>query len=110
MYHGIEGEQNKEIAAAVKDAVRDAIPYSTPLTMGANTSVLNTELRTAEANCAVAGFDISKYAPQSSHIQKLQRDMQRQMSSSFGTIQPVELDMTLAPTAGSYEQQECLAM
>lgn len=96
MYHGIEGEQNKEIAAAVKDAVRDAIPYSVNLEMSKNYPVLNTELRTAEANCAVAGFDISKYAPQSSHVRKLQRE--------------VQLDETLMPRQQEYEQEACMAM
>jgi hypothetical protein len=107
MYHGIEGEQNKEIAAAVKEAVRDAIPCSIPLTMGANTSVLNTELRTAEANCAVAGFDISKYAPKSSHVQKLEREAQGQTAMDYGNVQ---LDETLAPKQSSYEQEACLVM
>jgi hypothetical protein len=104
MYHGIEGEQNKEIAAAVKDAVRDAIPHSVSMTIGPNTSVLNTELRNAEANYSVAGFDISKYAPQSSHIMKLQREAQNQKSSE------ITLDESLAPRQSSYEQEACLAM
>lgn len=108
LYHGINGEQNKEIAAAVKDAIRDAIPYSIPITLGANTSVLNTELRTAEANYSVAGFDISKYAPQSSHVMKLQREAQNQISSN--SLSPVQLDETLAPRQSSYEQEACLAM
>lgn len=106
LYHGIEGEQNKEIAAAVKDAIRDAIPYSVPMTLGANTSVLNTELRVAEANYSVAGFDISKYAPQSSHIMKLQRENQM----SRDAISNVQLDETLAPRQSSYEEEACLAM
>lgn len=99
MYHGIEGEQNKEIASAVKDAIKDTVPYSIPITIGANTSVLNTELRMAEANYSVAGFDISEYVPQSSHVRKLQHE------SLTAT-----LDETLAPKQPSFEQETCFAM
>jgi hypothetical protein len=91
MYHGIAGDQNKEIAAAVKNAVRDAIPYSTPLILGTNTSVLNTELHLAKINYPSCKFDIPK-------------------QPNKNIISSVRLDEKFAPRQPAYEQEACLAI
>lgn len=95
MYHGIEGDRNTDIAAAVREGVRDAIPYTIPLNLGGNTSVLSTELHTAETRCAAAGFDNG-----SRHDLKIK-------SKQPGSI---KLDESLAPRQASYEQEACFAM
>ena len=47
MYHGIDGDQNKEIANAVRESVRDSMPFSVGMRMSNNYSVLDTELKNA---------------------------------------------------------------
>lgn len=74
MYHGIDGNQNKEIASAVKESICDIVPSGSDLRISNTYSVLNTELRNAESNYANAGFNISEYAPSSSHVNMLRRN------------------------------------
>lgn len=88
MYHGFEGGENKDIAEAVKASITDMVPDK--LDISKTYPVLNTELRVAEGNYAVQGFDISEHAPLSPHIRRLQREAadMPQLNESLVTNQP----------------------
>jgi len=85
MYHGIQGCQNKEISAAVKEAIRDAVPQPPCISIGKTYSVLNTELSNAELAYSSNDNATSKHKFSKTNKQDIKH---ANLNESFAPTQP----------------------
>lgn len=91
MYHGFNGEQNRDIAAAVKEAILDSVPANIRVDISKPYSVLSTELQSAQTCCSVSNNNLF---------------MKTDLINNISKPENVKLDMSLAPSKQIYEDEQ----